>query len=176
MKNWKKYLACLLAGVMMLAMLTACGGVGGISAGLSRATEDSTKDLCDTLNVKYSQELSNKAYVIANWLASLGTFTADAQGFSCAATASYEVKTDLQQERYASAFEHLGVGVLGADDITVGIDIGCDLETANDRIEFTVPVNSSVPAYMKSAAKGMTEMGAAYIVVGDTKYTVTVFR
>lgn len=40
MKNWKKLVAMLLAGVMALAMLTACGGAGGAAGGSVKKDED----------------------------------------------------------------------------------------------------------------------------------------
>lgn len=40
MKNWKKLAAMLLAGIMALAMLTACGGDGSGAAGGSSAKKD----------------------------------------------------------------------------------------------------------------------------------------
>ena len=176
MKNWKKLLACMLAGVLALAVFTACTG-GTLSVGLKGATAQDAQALCGKLNVTYNQELSSKAHTIANWLASSSvSATADETAFYRAGTASDEVKTDLQQERYASAFEHLGAGVLGADNITVGIQIDCNLDYADNRIEFTVPVDGSVTSAMITAASGKAEMGAAYLVVGQTRYTVTVFR
>lgn len=43
MKNWKKLAAMLLAGVMALAMLTACGGDGGAGGGGSVETYEDVK-------------------------------------------------------------------------------------------------------------------------------------
>ena len=177
MKTWKKLLACALAAALALAMLTACGGVGGQSALLYHADEAGTKTLCTDLNVSYSDELSEKAYTIANWLAGTSvSFKADKDGFYRAGTASDEVKTSLQTGRYATAFEQLGAGIVGADDITVGIKIDCELEFSDSRIDFTVPVEGRVTTEMRNAAKGAAELGAAYIEVDGVRYTVTVFR
>ena len=65
----EKGLACLLAGVMMLALLTACGGgTAGAKAGYPSAEE------CDALakkidsSLSYDRNLWNEAYQIAYWM------------------------------------------------------------------------------------------------------------
>lgn len=179
MKNWKKGLACLLAGVMVLAMLTACGGAGSQSYMLRQATADSTKALCTSLNVKYSEDLSERAYAIANWIASASVscrVSEDGRELYRVGSANASVKTFLQQKRYASAFEGMNMGVLGADDFVPGFNIECDLETSGTKIEFEIPLDGLVTTEMKTAAKDKTEMGAAYVVAGDKQYTVTLFR
>ena len=71
MKNWKKLLACLLVSLMALTVFTACDASVGAPIGPKRSTAESAKALCDTFKgVTYDEELSEKAYSIANWVAS----------------------------------------------------------------------------------------------------------
>lgn len=77
MKNWKKLLACLLVGLMALTVFTACDASVGapMSPKRSDAESESVKALRDkfkmTYNVEmtYNEDLSEKAYSIANWVA-----------------------------------------------------------------------------------------------------------
>lgn len=75
MKNWKKLLACLLVGLMALTVFTACDASVGAPMGPKRSDAESAKALCDkfkmTYNVEmtYNEDLSEKAYSIANWIA-----------------------------------------------------------------------------------------------------------
>ena len=66
MKNWKKLLACLLVSLMALTVFTACDGSVGAPMGPKSSDAESAKALCDKFKVTYDEELSNKAYSIAN--------------------------------------------------------------------------------------------------------------
>lgn len=72
MKNWKKLLACLLVGLMALTVFTACDASVGAPMGpkRSKAESESVKKLCESFKgVTYDEELSEKAYYIAYWVA-----------------------------------------------------------------------------------------------------------
>ena len=69
MKNWKKLLACLLVSLMALNVFTACDASVGAPMGAKRSTAESAKALCDRFKVSYSEELSEKAYYVAYWVA-----------------------------------------------------------------------------------------------------------
>lgn len=109
MKKWKKLLACLLAGLMALAVFTACDGSAGVPIGPKHSDANSAKALCEQLGMTYSEELSDKAYSIANWVS--------ATSVSCSAntnkTELYRVgsandiaKTNLLQHKYATKRLH----------------------------------------------------------------------
>ena len=71
MKNWKKLLACLLVGLMALTVFTACDASVGAPMGPKRSNAESAKALCEHFeNMDYSEELSEKAYYVAYWVAS----------------------------------------------------------------------------------------------------------
>lgn len=61
MKNWKKLVAMVLAGVMALAMLTACGGAGGAAGGSVKKDEDvQTEQAVETaMKEKYGVNIKN---------------------------------------------------------------------------------------------------------------------
>ena len=176
MKKWKKLLACLLAGLLALAVFTACDGSAGVPIGSKHSDASSAKALCEQLGMTYSEELSDKAYSIANWVS--------ATSVSCSAntnkTELYRVgnandiaKTNLLQHNYATAFESMGMGIYGSDeDFVPGFYIDTDLDSRKDYISFTLPKDGIVTDTMKSAAAGKTKLGVAYVVNEGVRYAV----
>ena len=177
MKNWKKLLACLLVGLMALTVFTACDASVGAPMGAKRSTAESAKALCESFKgVTYDEELSEKAYYIAYWVA--GT------SVSCSTNANktelYRVgnanditKTSLLQHKYATAFESMGMGIYGSDeDFVPGFYIDTDLDSRKDYIRFVLPKDGIVTDTMKSAAAGKTKLGVAYVVNEGVRYAV----
>ena len=119
MKNWKKLLACLLVGLMALTVFTACDASVGAPMEAKSSNAKSAEALCDkfkmTYNVEmtYNEDLSEKAYSIANWVVS--------SSVSCKVYPNkpelyrYDnvddvAKTYLKQGSYAYAFDSMGIG------------------------------------------------------------------
>ena len=183
MKNWKKLLACLLVGLMALTVFTACDGSVGAPMGPKRSDAESAKALCTRFGVTYDEELSEKAYSIANWVASTSV--------SCSTNANktelYRVgnanditKTSLLQHKYATAFDSMGIGKgigggMGADDFIPGFYIDTDLDSRKDYISFTLPKDGRVTDTMTKAAEGKTKLGVAYVVKDGVSYAVVLF-
>lgn len=180
MKNWKKLLACLLVGLMALTVFTACDASVGAPMGPKRSNAESAKELCEHFkNMDYSEELSNKAYSIASWVAgtSVSCDTNDNK------TELYRVgnanditKTSLLQHKYATAFENMGMGVYGSnEDFVPGFYIDTDLDSRKDYIRFVLPKVGIYPEAMTTAAKGKTKLGVAYVVKDGVSYAVVLF-
>lgn len=180
MKNWKKLLACLLVGLMALTVFTACDASVGAPMGPKRSNAESAKALCEHFkNMDYSEELSNKAYSIASWVAgtSVSCDTNDNK------TELYRVgnanditKTSLLQHKYATAFENMGMGDYGSDeDFVPGFYIDTDLDSRKDYIRFVLPKVGIYPEAMTTAAKGKTKLGVAYVVKDGVSYAVVLF-
>ena len=180
MKNWKKLLACLLVGLMALTVFTACDASVGAPMGPKRSNAESAKELCEHFkNMDYSEELSNKAYSIASWVAgtSVSCDTNDNK------TELYRVgnanditKTSLLQHKYAAAFENMGMGVYGSDeDFVPGFYIDTDLDSRKDYIRFVLPKVGIYPEAMTTAAKGKNKLGVAYVVKDGVSYAVVLF-
>ena len=189
MKNWKKLLACLLVSLMALTVFTACDASVGAPMGPKRsdAESESVKALCKQFGVTYDEELSNKAYSIANWVS--------AASVSCSTNAGktelYRVgnandvtKTNLKQGSYASAFDSMGIGKgigggMGADDFIPGFYIDTDLDSRKDYISFTLPKDGvyteAMTETMTKAAEGKTKLGVAYVVKDGVSYAVVLF-
>ena len=180
MKNWKKLLACLLVGLMALTVFTACDASVGAPMGAKRSTAESAKALCESFKgVTYDEELSNKAYSIASWVA--GT------SVSCSTdenkTELYRVcnanditKTNLLQHKYATAFESMGMGIYGSDeDFVPGFYIDTDLDSRKDYIRFVLPKVDRVTDTMTKAAEGKNKLGVAYVVKDGVSYAVVLF-
>ena len=178
MKKWKKLLACLLASLMALAVFTACDGSAGVPIGPKHSDANSAKALCEQLGMTYSEELSDKAYSIANWVSgtsvSCSTNTNKTELYR-EGNANDSAKTYLKQHYYASAFESMSMGILGANDFTPGFYIDTDLDSRKDYIRFTLPKDGIVTDTMKSAAAGKTKLGVAYVVKDGVRYAVVLF-
>lgn len=179
MKNWKKLLACLLVSLMALTVFTACDASVGAPMGPKRSTAESAKALCNRFKVSYSEELSEKAYNIANWV----TGTSVSCSTNANKTELYRVgnanditKTSLLQHKYATAFESMGMGIYGSDeDFVPGFYIDTDLDSRKDYIRFVLPKEDIVTDAMKSAAVGKTKLGVAYVVKDGVSYAVVLF-
>ena len=184
MKNWKKLLACLLVGLMALTVFTACDASVGAPMSPKRSDAESAKALCDkfkmTYNVEmtYNEDLSEKAYSIANWVASTSV--------SCSTntnkTELYRVgnandvtKTNLLQNNYATAFESMSMGIYGENNFVPGFGIDTDLDSRKDYIRFVLPKDGIVTDTMTKAAAGKTKLGVAYVVKDGVSYAVVLF-
>ena len=176
MKKWKKLLACLLTGLMALTVFTACDASVGAPMGPKHSDANSAKALCEKLNnLTYSEELSDKAYSIANWVANTSvscSTNANKTELYREGNANDSAKTYLKQHYYASAFESMSMGILGANDFTPGFYIDTDLDSRKDYIRFTLPKDGIVTDTMKSAAAGKTKLGVAYVVNEGVRYAV----
>lgn len=184
MKKWKKLLACLLASLMALTIFTACDASVGAPMEPKSSNAESAKALCESFKgVTYDEELSEKAYYIAYWVAQ--------SSVSCSTNANktelYRVgnanditKTSLLQHKYATAFDSMGIGKgigggMGVDDFIPGFYIDTDLDSRKDYISFTLPKDGRVTDTMTKAAEGKTKLGVAYVVKDGVSYAVVLF-
>ena len=182
MKNWKKLLACLLVSLMALTVFTACDASVGAPMGAKRsnAESESVKKLCESFKgVTYDEELSEKAYSIANWVAK--------ESLSCRpnpdkselyrfGTANNEARAFLKEENYATAFENLSMGTFGPNNFVPGFDIKtAEWSSKDDSITFVLPKDGTYPEAMTKAAEGKTKLGVAYVVDKGVSYAVVLF-
>ena len=179
MKNWKKLLACLLVSLMALTVFTACDASVGAPIGPKRSTAESAKALCDTFKgVTYDEELSEKAYSIANWVAGTSvscSVNKEQTALYREGNANDSAKTFLKQHLFASAFESMSMGIYGANDFIPGFYIDTDLDSRKDYIRFTLPKDGTYPEAMTKAAEGKTKLGVAYVVKDGVNYAVVLF-
>lgn len=177
MKKWKKLLACLLVSLMALTVFTACDASVGAPMGPehSNAESASVKALCDRFKVSYSEELSDKAYTIASWVAGTepSCQTSKDKLYRWAHVDNV-VKTYLEKKSYATAFENMGMGILGTDTFTPGFDWKPDADDPSDII-FVLPKDGTYPEAMTKAAEGKTKLGVAYVVKDRVSYAVVLF-
>lgn len=186
MKNWKKLLACLLVSLMALTVFTACDASVGAPIGPKPSNAESAKALCEYFKncehfekMDYSEELSDKAYTIASWVAdsSVSCDTSkdkDKTELYRWAHVDNVVKTYLEKKSYATAFENMGMGILGTDTFTPGFDWKPDADDPSDII-FVLPKDGRVTDTMTKAAKGKTKLGVAYVVKDGVSYAVVLF-
>lgn len=181
MKKWKKLLACLLAGLMALAVFTACDASVGAPMSPKRSDAESAKALCESFKgVTYDEELSEKAYYIAYWVAGTSvscSTNANKTELYRVGSANDSAKINLLQHNYATAFDSMGIGKgigggMGADDFIPGFYIDTDLDSRKDYIRFVLPKDGIVTDTMKSAAAGKTKLGVAYVVNEGVRYAV----
>lgn len=183
MKNWKKLLACLLVGLMALTVFTACDGSVGAPMGPKRSDAKSAEALCESFKgVTYDEELSEKAYYIAYWVAGTSpscSVNKEKTELSRKNSVDNVAKTYLNQGYYASAFDSMGIGKgigggMAKDDFTPGFDIKPDPNSTSDII-FVLPKDGTYPEAMTKAAKGKTKLGVAYVVKDGVSYAVVLF-
>lgn len=180
MKNWKKLLACLLVSLMALTVFTACDASVGAPMGPKRSDANSAKALCEQFDkMTYSEDLSEKAYNIANWVASTSvscSTNANKTELYRIGSANDITKTNLLQHNYATAFESMGMGIYGSDeDFVPGFYIDTDVDSRKDYISFTLPKDNTVTKTMTKAAVGKTKLGVAYVVKDGVRYAVVLF-
>ena len=178
MKNWKKLLACLLVGLMALTVFTACDGSVGAPMGPKSSDAESAKALCTKFGVTYSEELSEKAYSIASWVASTSvscSTNANKTELYRVGNANDVTKTNLLQNNYAAAFESMSMGIYGENNFVPGFGIDTDLDSRKDYIRFVLPKDGTVTETMTKAAKGKTKLGVAYVVKDGVSYAVVLF-
>lgn len=178
MKNWKKLLACLLVGLMALTVFTACDAGVGAPMGPKSSDAESAKALCTKFGVTYNAELSEKAYRIANWVASTSvscSTNANKTELYRVGSANDSAKIKLLQHNYASAFEDMSMGIYGANDFVPGFYIDTDLDSRKDYIRFVLPKDGTVTETMTKAAAGKTKLGVAYVVKDGVSYAVVLF-
>lgn len=180
MKNWKKLLACLLVGLMALTVFTACDASVGVPMGTkkSNAESESVKALCKQFGVTYDKELSDKAYSIANWVASVSVSCSTDENKTelyRVGNANDVTKTNLLQNNYATAFESMSMGIYGENNFVPGFYIDTDLDSRKDYISFTLPKIDRVTDTMTKAAEGKTKLGVAYVVKDGVSYAVVLF-
>ena len=184
MKKWKKLLACLLTGLMALTVFTACDASVGAPMEPKRSDADSAKALCEQFSVTYDEELSEKAFSIANWVAGTSvscSVNKEKTALSRKDNISNEAKAQMKIKRYASAFDIMGIGKgigggMGVDDFTPGFGIECNLDTnGTSDITFVLPKDGIVPETMTKAAAGKTKLGVAYVVEKGVSYAVVLF-
>ena len=183
MKKWKKLLACLQTGLMALTVFTACDASVGAPMEPKRSDADSAKALCKPFSVTYDEELSEKAFSIANWVAGTSVScdtNADKTELYRIGSANDITKTNLLQHNYATAFDSMGIGKgigggMGVDDFIPGFYIDTDLDSRKDYISFTLPKDGIVTETMTKAAAGKTKLGVAYVVEKGVSYAVVLF-
>lgn len=178
MKKWKKLLACLLTGLMALTVFTACDASVGAPMEPKRSDADSAKALCKPFSVTYDEELSEKAFSIANWVASTSvscSTNANKTELYRVGNANDVTKTNLLQNNYATAFESMSMGIYGENNFVPGFGIDTDLDSRKDYISFTLPKDGIVTKTMTKAAAGKTKLGVAYVVEKGVSYAVVLF-
>ena len=181
MKNWKKLLACLLVSLMALTVFTACDAGVGAPMGPKRsdAESESVKALCTKFGVTYNEELSNKAYSIANWVSATSvscSTNANKTELYRVGNANNEARAFLKEENYAAAFENLSMGTFGLNDFVPGFDIKtAEWSSKDDSITFVLPKDGRVTNTMTKAAEGKTKLGVAYVAKDGVSYAVVLF-
>lgn len=175
----------LLVGLMALTVFTACDASVGAPMSPKRSDAESAKALCDkfkmTYNVEmtYNEDLSEKAYSIANWIAGTSvscSTNANKTELYRVGNANNEARAFLKEENYAAAFENLSMGTFGLNDFVPGFDIKtAEWSSKDDSITFVLPKDGTYPEAMTKAAKGKTKLGVAYVVKDGVSYAVVLF-
>ena len=176
MKNWKKYLACLLAGVLVMAMLTACGGLPA-TAKATYPSPSECEDLAKTISsdLSYDRTLWNEAYQIASWMTNSISIREKDGEFQRIVAVNNNNWGYVSQDTLNRFLFESDCTAASDDSVTIALRLDDTMETVRDNTSVCAPLLTDV-ATLRSYAKGKTKMGAAYIVVGDNTYVVAVFQ
>ena len=172
MRNWKKRLACLLAGVLALAVFTGCSALGGLIATV-KTSPDEAKALMKEIDpdLKYNDMLEYAAQRVADWLV--------------AEPAALSVSEDRLVRRIPLSANDTMISDTVNDFIA---DAGGPWLSNNVTIAMTkdnsgwatgyiyIPSQNGAAEALRSYAQDCSEMGAAFIQCGEETYLVVLFR
>lgn len=166
--------------LMAVTVFTACDASVGAPMSPKRSDAESAKALCESFKgVTYDEELSEKAYYIAYWVAGTSvscSTNANKTELYRVGSANDSAKINLLQHNYADAFENLSMGTFGLNDFVPGFDIKtAEWSSKDDSITFVLPKDGTYPEAMTKAAKGKTKLGVAYVVKDGVSYAVVLF-
>jgi len=169
MKHWKNLLACLLAGVLALGVLTACSGLGSVNTGTDA---EKAAELAQQLGVAHTQELDNTAKAVAEWFVQEPD-SLRVSGLDLVYTVALDADGNMSYTNNLNAFLYWS-GCYGVpDDVTVALLL--DDSTAMTA-QLYAPQADSAAAELLEDAAGHSKMGAAFIDYNGTAYVVAVFR
>lgn len=170
MKHAKKLLACLLAGVLALAVLTACDGVGAVATAGTDAEKGQA--LAQELGKDYDESLENQAAQIANWVADSTSLTTEGVEL----LRYVPLNTDNMSYLYTDKNYFLDLS--GCTGILPSVTVGIRLSESNvsSRANLYVPQLDGAQYTLTNDAAGSTKMGAAFIEYNGTTYVVAVFQ
>lgn len=161
MKHWKNLLVCLLAGVLVLGVLTACSGLGSVNTGT-----DAEKA------AELAQQLDNTAKAVAEWFVQEPD-SLRVSGLDLVYTVALDADNNMSHTDDLNAFLYWS-GCYGVpDDVTVALLL--DDSTAMTA-QLYAPQADSAAAELLEDAAGHSELGAAFIDYNGTAYVVAVFR
>lgn len=169
MKHWKNLLACLLAGVLALGVLTACSGFGSVNTGTDA---EKAAELAQQLGVAHTQELDNTAKAVAEWFVQEPD-SLRVSGLDLVYTVALDADGNMGYTDDLNDFLYWS-GCYGVpDDVTVALLL--DDSTAMTA-RLYAPQADSAAAKLLDDAAGHSELGAAFIDYNGTAYVVAVFR
>ena len=181
MKHWKNLLACLLAGVLALGVLTACSGLGSVNTGTlllmaaldaARSKYISGQELAQQLGVAHTQELDNTAKAVAEWFVQEPD-SLRVSGLDLVYTVALDADGNMGYTDDLNKFLYWS-GCYGVpEDVTVALLL--DDSTAMTA-QLYAPQADSAAAELLEDAAGHSELGAAFIDYNGTAYVVAVFR
>lgn len=169
MKHWKNLLACLLAGVLALGVLTACSGLGSVNTGTDA---EKAAELAQQLGVAHTQELDNTAKAVAEWFVQEPD-SLRVSGLDLVYTVALDADSNMSHTDDLNAFLYWS-GCYGVpEDVTVALLLD---DSAAMTAWLYAPQADSAAAELLDDAAGHSEMGAAFIDYNGTAYVVAVFR
>lgn len=179
MKHWKKLLSCLLAGVLTLALLTACsgggstGGVPSLSTAMTYTSAETGKALAEALDLTYSTSLQSTAKSVADWVASSTALRTDGTSLIRRVAlddenTGYWERNDLNNFLYYSR-------CYAPVDATM--TLGMTGESNGFAVDLYLPSANGAEAVLQSDfATGKSEMGVAFVNYAGLTYVVAVFQ
>ena len=171
MKHAKRLLACLLAGVLMLAALSGCSVLGMI--GTVQTDTEQAQQLMQEIDpaLQYDAALEYSAQRIADWLIGepLQLATADDQLVrKISLSANNTMVSDTVNDFIADA---------GGPWVANTVNMGMTKDNSGWATGYIyIPNQNGAAQTLREYAEGKTRMGAVYIQCNGETYVVALFR
>lgn len=171
MKHARKWLACLLAGVLALAVLAGCSAL--MDGTVQKDTEQAKalmKEVDSSLT--YSTDLEDAASRLADWLVEDSTQLTTQSGLLTRKVPMTTGSGAMLDKNVYEFIDHSTSFLFLPRDVVIGLAM-------NNEWGFTgylyAPPLSEAGSALRSYAAGCTQMGAVFIEYGGETYVVAMF-
>jgi len=173
MKRAKKWLACLLAGALALAVFTGCDM---LMSGTAQKDTAQAKALMKEIDsgLTYNADLEEAACRVADWLVEDPTQQGTRSGLFMRKVPLTADSGNMTDTNVNDFIDHSSTWISIPQTVTIGLVMD------NQSLAFTgylyAPPLSEAASVLGEYAAGRTEMGAAFVEYSGETYVVALFR
>ena len=171
MKHARKWLACLLAGALALAVLTGCSALMG---GTVQKDTEQAKALMKKVepSLTYSTDLEDAASRLADWLVEDSTQLTTQSGLLTRKVPMTTGSGAMLDTDVYEFIDHSTSFLFLPQDVVIGLAMNNEWGCTG---YLYAPPLSEAGSALRSYAAGRTQMGAVFIEYGGETYVVAMF-